>query len=145
VASPHASAATKAHPKAKAVLAQVGATPAPNATPAGLVIGVAIFPDSQAGLKNAAGTDAYDALAAKLNGLGPFRAWIVDTPCKFATCRLSDARIYVYGKQTPATAADKSGSLTLTSFFAGGAQVQRIDSVRSRSPRAPLATRRSPT
>jgi hypothetical protein len=121
-----------APPGATAATPSAAHTPTPPAAPspttAPFVVGVAIFPDDQPGLKTAAGTDAYEALAAKLNGLGPFRAWIADAKCKFDSCRLSDARIYIYGKQTTPGGADKP-VLTLTSYFAGSAQVQRIDSV----------------
>jgi hypothetical protein len=114
VAPPDATAATPAP------------SPSPSATP--LVIGVAIFPDDQPRLKSTAGTDAYEAIAAKLQHLGPFRPWIADAKCKFDTCRLSDARIYIYGKRTTLSGTDKP-ALTLTSFFSGAAQVKRIDSV----------------
>ena len=102
----------------------------PTPTPPGLVVGVAVFRDGKTALKTESGADPYVALVTKLNTPGPFHAWIVDDPkCKPDTCRLSDARIYVYGKETKAKGTDAPASLTFTSFFASAPTVQRIDSV----------------
>jgi hypothetical protein len=126
VAPPHAASPTPRPVAARATTAIVS-----SPTPPGFVVGIAIFPDGTTALKTPSGPDPYTALATELNKPGrPFHAWIVDDPkCKPDTCRLSDARIYVYGKQTKANGTDTPASLTLTSFFANAPTVERINSI----------------
>ncbi len=106
-------------------------TPTPAPTPSGVVIGVAIFRDPQPKLKLAKNAvDPYKALVTKITGLGTvFKAWVVDDPGPCRACRLSDAQLYIYGKEAPPSEAELNGSLTLTSFFVKTASIQRIGSV----------------
>ncbi len=72
--------------------------------------------------------DPYQRLEKDLKALGPFNAWIVDdNDC--ATCKVSDAQIYVYGQEAPATTTSGGPTFGVTSFFVNAPALQRIDSV----------------
>lgn len=71
--------------------------------------------------------DPYEKLKTSLNKLGPlFNAWIVDED-NCATCKVSDAQIYVYGQETQAPGTT-GATFGVTSFFANPPSLQRIDS-----------------
>jgi hypothetical protein len=98
-------------------------------TPSGLTISVAIFRTPASGITTKSGVDPYQALAKGLNQLGPFHAWLADdASCTAASCRISDAQIYMYGQET-ASAAGSPATLVVTSFFVHIPSLQRIDNV----------------